>query len=90
MRLKQLKENISDLHNDDHVFAVVYDRDEADEHIESNEENQPPLTDREWLSIVDRMQDDEVIWEELNNSFRYYMDKVLEERKKNDAPISEG
>jgi len=89
MRIKQLKENIKDLHNDDHVFAAIYDRDEADEFIENNEEDYSPLTDREWLQIVNKMSDDEVIWEELQNSFRYYMDQVLEERRKNDAPVSE-
>jgi hypothetical protein len=85
----QLKENIKDLHNDDHVFAAIYDRDEADEFIENNEEKKSPLTDREWLQIVNKMHDDEVIWEELQNSFRYYLDQVLTERRKNDASVSQ-
>ena len=89
MRIKQLKENIKDLHNDDHVFAAIYDRDEADEFIENNEEKKSPLTDREWLQIVNKMHDDEVIWEELQNSFRYYLDQVLTERRKNDASVSQ-
>ena len=89
MRIKQLKENIKDLHNDDHVFAAIYDRDEADEFIENNEEKKSPLTDREWLQIVNKMHDDEIIWEELQNSFRYYLDQVLTERLKNDAPVSQ-
>jgi hypothetical protein len=84
-RLRTLIEGKSD---SELVFFAMYDRFEADEHIVNNEDDKTPLTDDEWIYVYTRMIEDEGIWTELNDSFRYYIFNVMENRAKGNADVN--
>ena len=66
----------------DEVFMAFYDKDEADDYVESNLETNKKLTKDEWLEVVRQMEVDEGIWVELSNAFQYYIEKQIERREK--------
>jgi hypothetical protein len=85
-RLRTLIENKSD---SELVFLAWYDRDEADEFITNHfDEKTDPVTDEEWIMIYSSMVDDERVFQELNESFRYYIDKVMEDRAKGKTNVN--
>ena len=85
-RLRTLIENKSD---NELVFVAWYDRDEADEFIGNRFDiTLDPVTDEEWITIYSSMVDDERVFQELNESFRYYIDKVMEDRAKGNADVN--
>jgi hypothetical protein len=85
-RLRTLIENKSD---SELVFLAWYDRDEADEFIKNHfDEKTDPVTDEEWIMIYSSMVDDERVFQELNESFRYYIDKVMEDRAKGKTNVN--
>jgi hypothetical protein len=47
--------------------------------------NDIQITDDEWLYVVKKMQDDEGVWQELNESFKYYVELAIENRKKGES-----
>jgi hypothetical protein len=83
MKVGKVKELLSDYLDDSEVFAAIYTREEADEHIENiyAEEQQHELTDDEWKNIVALMSVDDGIWEEICNSFAYYIEATMKKRK---------
>lgn len=91
MRVGQIRTNIEDLSDEVEIFIAWFDRDEANEHIQNNlmedfgQSNEVTLTDDEWKYVVRKMSDDDGIWNELNESFRYYVEQVIEERQKGEA-----
>jgi hypothetical protein len=91
MRVGQIRTNIEDLSDEVEIFIAWFDRDEANEHIQNNLEDEPNsdeskhLTDDEWKYVVRKMSDDDGIWNELNESFRYYVEQIIEERQKGEA-----
>jgi hypothetical protein len=85
-KLRTLIENKSD---SELVFVAWYDRDEADEFIGNHfDEKTDPVTDEEWITIYSSMVDDERVFQELNESFRYYIDAVMADRAKGKADVN--
>lgn len=88
MRVGQIRTNIEDLSDEVEIFIAWFDRDEANEHIQNNlmedfgQSNEVTLTDDEWKYVVRKMSDDDGIWNELNESFRYYIEQAIENREK--------
>ena len=86
--IRTLIENRSD---SELVFFAMYDKDEAEELIQNNlmedfgASNEVKLTDEEWIYVYTKMIEDDGIWNELNESFRYYVNNVLEQRAKGKA-----
>jgi hypothetical protein len=91
MRVGQIRTNIEDLSDEVEIFIAWFDRDEANEHIQNNlmedfgQSNEVTLTDDEWKYVVRKMSDDDGIWNELNESFRYYIEQAIENREKGEA-----
>ena len=91
MLVKQIKANIEGLSDDVEIFIAWYDKDEAQEHIQNNlnETNEwddsRNLTDEEWKYVQNKMSNDDGIWTELNESFRYYVEQAIENREKGEA-----
>ena len=91
MRVGQIRTNIEDLGDEVEIFIAWYDRDEAQEHIQNNlmedfnQSSEIVLTDDEWKSVVNKMANDDGIWNELNESFKYYVEQVIENREKGEA-----
>lgn len=87
-RLRTLIESRSD---NELVFFAMYDKDEAEELISNNLmedfglSNEVKLTDEEWVYVYTKMIEDDGIWNELNESFRYYVSNVVEKRAKGKA-----
>ena len=91
MRVGQIRTNIEDLSDDVEIFIAWYDQEEAQEHIQNNlmenfgQSNDITLTPEEWLLVVNKMGNDDGIWNELNESFKYYVEQVIENREKGEA-----
>jgi len=82
MKVHRAKEIIADYLENSEVFAAIYTRQEADEHIENfYDDEQPELTDEEWLNIVRLMEVDDGIWREIYASFEYYIEATMKKRK---------
>lgn len=94
MRVGQIRTNIEQLSDDVEIFIAWYDKDEAQEHIQNNlmeDFNQSSdiiLTDDEWKFVVDKMCNDDGIWNELNESFKYYIEQAIEKREKGEADVN--
>jgi hypothetical protein len=73
MKVKELKEVIKDMSDDDILFIALFDKDEADEHAMSNlnDEKDFKFSEYDWSDIVDKMNNDEGVWQEIMGSFRY-------------------
>jgi hypothetical protein len=76
MKVKELKEVIKDMPDDDILFIALFDKDEADEHAMSNlnDEKDFKFSEYDWSSIVDKMNNDEGVWQEIMGSFRYFVE----------------
>lgn len=79
--IKQLREWIADRNDDEIIFCCLYDKSDADEFAEEQME-QPLLTDNEWSDIVNKLNNDEGIWQEITESWWYYLQRKLSEREK--------
>jgi hypothetical protein len=90
-RLRTIIENRSD---SELVFFAFYDKEEAEELILNNmmEEFGSPdevkLTHEEWVYIYTKMIDDDGIWDQINEAFRYYTSNVVEQRAKGNANVN--
>ena len=86
MITKYIKETVASWKESDEVFYAYYDKDEADDYIESNlEEDEAKLTDEEWSEVVRRMDNDEGIWHELSQAFQHYINETIAKRKGNNG-----
>jgi hypothetical protein len=76
MKVKELKEVIKDMSDDDILFIALFDKDEADEHAMSNlnDEKDFKFSEYDWSEIVDKMNNDEGVWQEIMGSFRYFVE----------------
>jgi hypothetical protein len=94
MRVGQIRTNIEQLSDDVEIFIAWYDRDEAQEHIQNNLmedfnlSSEIVLTDDEWKSVVNKMANDDGIWNELNESFKYYVEQAIENREKGKEDVN--
>lgn len=85
MKVSHLKTIIKDMRDDDLLFVAVFEKDEADEHAMSNlnDEKDFKFTDEQWENIVESMDRDEVVWSEITDSFRHYVELKYKEKKGN-------
>lgn len=82
MKVSRTKEILADYLDDSEVFAAIYTRQEADEHVENfYDDNEPELTDEEWTNIVRLMEVDDAIWREIYGAFEYYIEATMKKRK---------
>lgn len=89
MKIGQLRTLIEGRSDNEEIFIAIYDRDEVNEFIVNNiEEDETEVTDDEWNYIYASMNTDDGIWSELNDSFRYYIDNVIEKRRKGEENVS--
>lgn len=86
MKIGYLRTVIEGLSDDTQVVVIYYDKSEADEDIENNLsedfKESDKLSDEEWNLIVEKMNGDDGIWQEVSESFRYYTQQALDNRKK--------
>jgi len=87
MKGKELKELADKVDDDTDIFVLFYAADEATEYIEQNLNDDSeiiidPLTTEEWERVVRFLNNDEAIYQEVSESFNYYIETVLTERKK--------
>jgi DNA replicative helicase MCM subunit Mcm2 (Cdc46/Mcm family) len=84
MKVGHLKQVIEDMSNDNILFVAIFEKDEADEHAMSNlnDEKDFKFSAEQWENIVEKMERDEGIWNELMNSWRYYLEQKFDEIKK--------
>lgn len=79
--IKQLRELIADRQDDEKIFVCFFDKSDADEFAEEMMEEEK-LTDEEWSHIVNKMNDDDGVWREIIESWNWYLEKTISERKK--------
>ena len=87
MNGKQLKELASKFDDEDVIYVSWYAKDEADEHIEGNLNDDleiviDPLSIDEWDFVVRSMNKDQHLSEDTYESFRYYTEQAVSNRKK--------
>jgi hypothetical protein len=88
MRVGEIRVLIEGLGDDVIVFAPWFDKDEANELIQNNimedsEWNEANfITEDEWKSVVHKMGNDDGLWQDLNETFYYYVNQVVENREK--------
>jgi hypothetical protein len=88
MRVGQIRTNIEDLGDEVEIFIAWYDKNEANEVVQNNimegeEWNEANnLTEDEWKLVVQKMANDDGIWQELNETFYYYVNQVVQNRAK--------
>lgn len=85
MKGSRIKDIAKDWSDDTEIFMAFYDKDEADDYIESNFDDNEALTQEEWLEVVRLMDIDDGIWHELNHSFQWSIERVIEKRKGNNG-----
>jgi 5S rRNA maturation endonuclease (ribonuclease M5) len=94
MQVGHIRKNIEQLSDDVEIFIAWYDKDEAQEHIQNNlmedfnASSDIVLTEDEWKSIVNKMGNDVGIWNELNESFKYYVEQAIENREKGKEDVN--
>lgn len=71
--------------DDEEVIAFWYDKSDANEYIYNNMEdgeNQPEITDEEWVETVHEVEGDDGVWNETSEAFRWQMNKIEQARIK--------
>lgn len=79
MKIKELKTTIEELPDNDEIFVCFFTREEADNYAEDSLDAKA-LNDKEWSSIVAKLESDEVVWAELYSAFRYYIENKTQRR----------
>jgi hypothetical protein len=74
MKVEYLIKTLQELPKGSEVFSLMYFMEDA--HFYSDVE----VTEKEWQNVVEKMQSNDHIDEEINNQFRYYVDKEIEKR----------
>jgi len=89
MRVGQLRTIMEGRSDSELVFSAWYDIHEANDII-ANEihEGAKPFTHEEWIFIYTSMIEDDGIWQEINQSFQYYINSVMEQRAKGNADVN--
>ena len=88
MRIGQIRVEIEDKPDTEEMVYVSYDINEANEHIENNlfygalDSKSKYLTNDEWLTVVERMNDDDGVWQEFNTAFIYHVEQIVKNREK--------
>jgi len=82
--VKEIYDRITDRPQTEVLFAPMFTKQEADEFIEEHYEDdeQKPLTDDEWFEVVQKMGNDDAVWQELISCWNYAIEKVITNREK--------
>ena len=86
MNKRQIRKQLKGYKRDEEIFVMTYDRADGDkllDFLDEDNEKIPPLTDAEWLEVTRKMNVDDAVWQEAYNAFHYYIESILEERRKN-------
>lgn len=88
MQVGQIRTSTEGLSDDVEIFIAWYDKDEANEHIQNNVlqgqewDDSKNLTEDEWRYVVNKMGNDEDIWQVLNESFAHFVEKIIQKRER--------
>lgn len=88
MQVGQIRTSTEGLSDDVEIFIAWYDKDEANEHIQNNVlqgqewDDSKNLTEDEWRYVVNKMGNDEDIWQVLNESFAYFVEEIIQKRER--------
>ena len=88
MRVGEIRVLIEGKSDEELLFVPWFDKDEGNELIQNNilEDTECSeadyLTEDEWKLIVDKLGNDDGIWQELNETFYHYVNQVVENRRK--------
>ena len=85
MKVRHIKELIAGMEDEAEIAVIWYDKSDAESFIEDQsveeETTIPQVTDEEWQLVVRLMDKDDSVWNEIYESFKYAMEKMLENRK---------
>ena len=79
MKVEYLIKTLQELPKGSEVFCLAYLMEDAELHVGGE------VTEKEWETIVAKMHNNDHIDEEVNEQFRYYVDKVIEKRDNKNA-----
>jgi hypothetical protein len=85
MRVGTIRNLIVDMSDDEEVIALWYDKSDANDYVYNNMgdgENQPEITNTEWIETVHEVEKDEGVWQEISEAFNYQMNKIEQARIK--------
>lgn len=77
--IKTIRELIADKSDQEMVFMSFFEKNEADEWLEENE--QEPLNENEWLDVLKYMETDDGLWQNIIESWNWSIEKVTSKRK---------
>lgn len=80
MKVHQILDLLKDLKPDDDVFCPIYLKDEADERGQEEHGDDYRFKGSDWAKIVKCMETDDGLWQSLNETFFYYVEKELERK----------
>lgn len=80
MKVGVIRTIIEHMSDDEHIACVWLDKDDANSYCE--QEDKEPLTDTEWEEVALKFSRNESIDQYATDSFRDYMQDVLDERDK--------
>jgi hypothetical protein len=82
--VKRVKDLLNTMNDEDKVYFVLYEKTEAEEHIQENlnEGDEFQLSDDTWIGIVHGLNDSESINEEINYHWRLLLEQAYEETNK--------
>lgn len=78
--VKRLKAILDTMKDDEVIFYALYSKQESEEHIQENwnEGDEFPLTEEQWIEIVDGMNSSESIWSDISNVWCDFMQEVYQ------------
>lgn len=89
MKVSLIRKNIERLGDDIEIFAPWFSHEKANLYIEDNlcdgYRETADLTSEEWNRVVDCMTNDDAIYKELYDSFKYFIETIIKERVKNES-----
>jgi len=79
MKINRLQEMLAEMDQNKEIFVAFYTKEEAEEHIQENlnEGDEFLLTDEQWQDIILSLDHEDGIFEELNNAWTYYLEKMF-------------
>lgn len=79
----QLRKAIADRADDEVIFCSFFDKNDADEYTEDILEA-TALSKEEWETVARQMNIDEGLWQQLMDSWYYYLNQTITGRKGNE------
>jgi hypothetical protein len=76
----ELRNIIADVSDKEKYLCYLWQKSEADEKCLTYEST--PLTDDEWESVINHMNNDDGLWQSLYESFDYFIHRVIQLREK--------